>query len=304
MRSSARNSPAGSRVDTTMPRLPLALLAVASSVAIAAPSSPLHVPSADDLARARWLAADAHVRTLADSFAPPAEFRRVAVADGSFGAWLRQLPLRAPGSPVRAFDGELIHAGDDPRVAAVAELDVGARDLQQCADSIIRLDAEWRFAAGHGAQISYPIGHGSKLQWTRWAAGERPRISDDDRVTWRRGARADDSHAQLRAFLDVVFGWAGTATLEDGTRRVPRAQLRPGDFFVLGGHPGHAVLVLDVVEDGAGHRRALLGQGYMPAQDFHVLAHDGDPWFSLDGDTVVTPFWRPFPWTALHRLPV
>jgi len=286
-----------------MPRLPLALALAASSVALGAPASPLHAPTADELAGAPWLGADERVRSLADSFAPPPGFHRVDVAGGSFGAWLRRLPLRAPGSPVRAFDGSVVHAGDDARVAAVAELDVGTRDLQQCADSIIRLDAEWRFAANHRAQIAYPIGHGSRLAWTRWAAGERPRISDHDRVTWRRGARADDSHAALRAFLDVVFGWAGTATLEDGTKRVPRAQLRAGDFFVLGGHPGHAVLVLDVVEDDAGHRRALLGQGYMPAQDFHVLAHGGDPWFSLDGDTVDTPFWRPFPWTALHRLP-
>jgi hypothetical protein len=41
----------------------------------------------------------------------------------------------------------------------------------------------------------------------------------------------------------------------------------------------------------------------MPAQDFQVLAHDGDPWFSLDGDTVETPFWPAFSWAALRRLP-
>jgi hypothetical protein len=76
-----------------------------------------------------------------------------------------------------------------------------------------------------------------------------------------------------------------------------------GDFFVVGGHPGHAVLVLDVAEDDRGHSWALIGQGFMPAQDFQVLAHDGDPWFSLDGDTVQTPFWPAFSWSALRRLP-
>ena len=285
-----------------MPKLrALAALAI-STTALAAPSA-LHAPSRDELTRARWLTAGARVRSLADSFAPPAGFHRVAVADGSFGAWLRGLPLRAPGTPVRSFRGDVLHDGEDARVAAVAELDIGARDLQQCADSIIRLDAEWRFANDRSDEIRYPIGHGSQLAWTKWAHGERPHITDDDRVTWRRGARADDSHDALRAFLDVVFGWAGTATLADGTRKIARAELRPGDFFVIGGHPGHAVLVLDVVEDGAGHRRALLGQGFMPAQDFHVLAHDRDPWFSLDGDTIDTPFWKAFPWSSLHRLP-
>jgi hypothetical protein len=250
-----------------------------------------------------WLAADESHERLVDRFAPPAGFHRVAAADGSFAAWLRGLPLQAAGSPVRSFRGDEIRAGDDPGVAAVVVLDVGTRDLQQCADSIMRLDAEWRYAQGHADQILYAIGHRSELAFTTWANGDRPQIADDDRVTWRHAAKRDASHGALRAYLDVVFAWAGTATLADTARHVERAQLRAGDFFVLGGHPGHAVLVLDVVADDAGHRRALLGQGYMPAQDFHVLAHDHDPWFSLDGDTVETPFWRPFPWSALRRLP-
>lgn len=284
-------------------RRQVSLLLALAATAGTASGEPLHAPSQDELAAARWLSPAARVSSLADRFAPPPGFHRVAVDEGSFGAWLRRLPLRAAGTPVRSYRGDVLREGDDPSIAAVAELDVGARDLQQCADSIMRLDAEWRYAQGRGEEISYPIGHGEALAWRRWAAGDRPRLSDTAPVTWHRRAAADASHAALRAYLDVVFGWAGTATLEDGTRRVARARARPGDFFVAGGHPGHAVLILDLVEDDQGHRRALLGQGYMPAQDFQVLAHEGDPWFSLDGATVDTPSWAPFPWSALHRLP-
>jgi len=250
-----------------------------------------------------WLAEGTATTALAARIAPPPGFHRVVVGEGSFGAWLRDLPLRALGTPVRSFRGELLHEASDPRIAAVAELDVGSRDLQQCADSIMRLDAEWRYAAGHDDAISYAIGHGHALAWARWAAGERPTVGDRDRVTWARRGKPDGSHAALRAYLDVVFTWAGTASLDETTRRVPRNELRPGDFVVTGGHPGHAVLILDVAEDGAGHRRALLGQGFMPAQDFQVLAHDGDPWFSLDDDALATPFWPAFAWSALRRLP-
>lgn len=239
-------------------------------------------------------------RTTGTTFAPPPGFARVDVAAGSFGAYLRALPLRAPHTGVTSYRGDAILDGDDPRLAAVAELDVGTRDLQQCADSIVRLDAEWRFATGRGAQIRYAIGRDA-LAWPRWAAGDRPLVHDD-RVAWVHRTRADASHAALRAYLDVVFAWAGTEALADSAARVRRADVAPGDFFVLGGHPGHAVLILDVAVDAHGHRRALLGQGYMPAQDFHVLAHDGDAWFSLDDDEVATPFWRPFPWSALRRL--
>ena len=41
--------------------------------------------------------------------------------------------------------------------------------LQQCADSIMRLDAEWRYATGRGDEITYPIGHHHQLVWKRWA---------------------------------------------------------------------------------------------------------------------------------------
>jgi hypothetical protein len=62
------------------------------------------------------------------------------------------------------------------------------------------------------------------------------------------------------------------------------------------------VLVLDVAVNAAGERVALLGQGFLPAQDFHVLSPgEGGPWFSLEGSEVATPFWKPFPWSSLRR---
>ena len=58
--------------------------------------------------------------------------------------------------------------------------------------------------------------------------------------------------------------------------------MRPGDVFLKSGSPGHVVMVADVCENGAGQRAFLLAQGYMPAQQFHVLAnplHGDDPWY-------------------------
>jgi hypothetical protein len=49
------------------------------------------------------------------------------------------------------------------------------------------------------------------------------------------------------------------------------------------------VLVLDVAERD-GRRVFLLGQGYTPAQDFHVLKHEKGPWFSV-GEELRTPGW-------------
>jgi Domain of unknown function (4846) len=221
----------------------------------------------------------ATTRPIEETFAPPAGMTRVAVDDGSFGAWLRRLPLRPDGTPVRSFRGAQILSADDPRLAAVAELDVGTRDLQQCADSIIRLHAEWMWSRGRAGELAYPLVDGKRVgfhQQTREA---------------------------FRKYLVHVFAYASTLSLDKYAHKIDRAAARPGDFWVMGGSPGHAVLILDIAESKDGRRVALLGQGFMPAQDFHVLrAPDGSPWFSLDGDRVETPFWKPFGWKSLRRL--
>lgn len=259
-------------------------------------------PTREELARYSWLSKDARVRPLEASFAPPPGYTRVVVEPGSFGAWLRGLPLRPTGTPVRDFRGGQVLAADDPRLAAVAELDVGAANLQQCADSIIRLHAEWLWAQGQKGRIAYRFTSGDLASWSRYAAGERAKISGS-KVKWVQSATADSSRASFRAYLDLVFTYAGTLSLQEEKQRPSRESVRPGDFFVLGGSPGHAVLVLDVAENTAGERVALLGQGFIPAQDFQILSPGQDgPWFSLQGDEVATPLWKPFPWSSLRRL--
>lgn len=259
-------------------------------------------PTREELARYLWLSQAASVRTLESAFPPPSGYARVEVEAGTFGAWLRGLPLRPEGTPVRDFQGGEILVGDDSRLAAVAELDVGRANLQQCADSIIRLHAEWLWASNQKERIAYRFTSGHLASWPKYAAGDRARISGS-KVTWVRSGPEDRSRASFRAYLDLVFTYAGTLSLQAEKKRPGRQEVRPGDFFVLGGSPGHAVLVLDVAVNPTGERVALLGQGFIPAQDFHVLSPGKDgPWFSLEGDEVATPFWKPFPWSSLRRL--
>ena len=259
-------------------------------------------PTKEERARYPWLSAERSIRPLAEALPPPSGYTRVAVEEGSFGAWLRGLPLRPAGSPVRDFRGGEILDGEDASVAAVAELDVGSANLQQCADSIIRLHAEWLWSRGQKERIAYRFTSGHLASWPRYAAGERARVAGS-KVTWVKSGPVDGSRATFRAYLDLVFTYAGTLSLATEKQRPGREDVRPGDFFVLGGSPGHAVLVLDVARNPEGKRVALLGQGFIPAQDFHVLSPGRDgPWFSLDAEEVATPYWKPFPWSSLRRL--
>ncbi|RYZ42596.1 MAG: hypothetical protein EOO71_07310 [Myxococcaceae bacterium] len=264
---------------------------------------PSHAVTAEERARYPWLPATAQVRALEATFAPPEGYTRVPLEAGSFGAWLRGLPLRPEGTPVRDFAGDTVLAATDARLAAVGELDVGTANLQQCADSILRLHAEWRWASGHPDRIAYRFTSGHVASWPRYSLGDRARVSGS-KVTWvPDSAPADASRKAFRNYLDLLFTYAGTLSIQAEGARPGREQLRPGDFFVLGGSPGHTVLVLDVATNAKGERMALMGQGFTPAQDFHVLAGRDGPWFSLEGDAVATPFWAPFPTTSLRRLP-
>ena len=88
---------------------------------------------------------------------------------------------------------------------------------------------------------------------------------------WMPTTRADASRAAFRKWLDNVFGWANTGSLARDAVPVSLDDLRPGDFVVQPGAPGHTVLVLDLARAPDGRRALLLGQGFMPAQSFQVL---------------------------------
>jgi hypothetical protein len=240
-------------------------------------------------------------------FAPPAGFARVPVEPKSFGAFLRGLPLAPRDTPAVAFNGDPLYGnGFSPNVAAVAAIDVGTTDLQQCADSIVRLDAEWRWSRGERDQV-YRTASSQRLSFPRWLSGDRVRAVGSRLVETRSALPQPATHRAFRKGLDMVFGWANTASLSKEGVQVSLPDLRPGDFMVMPGVPfGHAVLVLDEARAADGRSALLLGQGYMPAQSFQVLrSGPASPWFIVtpDARAIETPFWQPFPVDSLRRFP-
>jgi hypothetical protein len=241
-----------------------------------------------------WLT-QAPARTIAGSFAPPSGFVRVSAAEGSFGDWLRHLPLAPAGTPVRFYGGR--EKPDQSEVAAVVDIDVGGADLQQCADAIIRLRAEYLFGRNAIGDLAFDFTSGDRYGFQSFAEGVTPAVAGA-KVTWRTGRRHDLSHNSLRRWLDIVFRYAGTLSLSRELPRVPRlSDAAIGDVLVHGGMPGHAVLIVDlVVEPATGRKLALLAQGFMPAQSVHVLRNpldpDLSPWFALADDRpIVMPQW-------------
>lgn len=224
-------------------------------------------------------------QTLEHRFPPPRGFVRAGAAPGSWAEWLRGLPMKPAKAPVLIYTGAQKWRQDAH--AAVIDIDVGKRDLQQCADAIMRLRAEWLFGANRKQEIRFNDTEGKRLSFS---------------------ARRDNGYASFRKYMDYVFAYAGTYSLERELKPASLPTLQAGDVFIKGGFPGHAVLVADVVENPhSGEKRFLLVQSYMPAQEMHVLknpgAADGSPWYAatFEGD-LVTPEWT-FAATALRRWP-
>jgi len=232
----------------------------------------------------------------------PSGWQRLPAPPGSFGAWLRGLPVK-PGRPeVRLFDGKP-KANQDAHFV-VLDVDTGGRDLQQCADAVMRLRAEFQRQAGLESEICFRFTDGTEARWRDWKQGLRPKRSGG-KMTWDKRASADASYQSFRRYLDIVFGYAGTASLARELDRVSDARrIEAGDVFIQGGSPGHAVIVVDVAQDAQGRRAVLLAQSYMPAQDIHVLRNPrspDNPWYIIDGDgPLTTPEWH-FPAGSLRR---
>ncbi len=226
----------------------------------------------------------------------PNGFNRVQAPVGSVAEWLRNLPTLPGRGTVMRYDG-LKKTNQDAH-HLILDIDVGKKDLQQCADAAMRLRAEYLLATKKESQIHFNFTSGDNCQWTKWKQGIRPVVRS--KVSWVKSAQPDGSYKNFRKYMDMVFTYAGTASLSRELKKVPLADIQPGDVFIQGGHPGHAVTVMDVCVNEKGEKQFLLSQSYMPAQQIHILVNPkdyergnpgGNPWYAvkdISGD-----FWTP-----------
>ena len=98
-----------------------------------------------------------------------------------------------------------------------------------------------------------------------------------------KSAEPDDSDETFIKYLHTVFNYAGTASMATECRKIKLDDIRIGDVFLRAGSPGHVLMVVDTAQNSDGKTAFLLAQGYMPAQEFHVLKNHGDdPWYYED----------------------
>lgn len=201
----------------------------------------------------------------------PQGYTRPPAPAGSYAAWLRSLPLKR-NKTVFLYNG--MPKANQSAQFAVLDMPVGNKDLQQCADAVMRLYAEYQYSRQRFGAIDF---------------------TDNANTHYRLPAGA--GRAAFEQYLEKVFSYCGTASLEKQLSAVPDfLQLQAGDVLIKGGSPGHAMQLVDMAVDKAGHKIYLLAQSYMPAQDIHIVVAPGqpllNPWYPADNSpNIETPEW-------------
>lgn len=213
--------------------------------------------------------------TLQERFCTPEGYSRLYADSGSFGAYLRNLPLKPSGTPVKLFDGRIKDSAGVYR--AVVDMEISPADLQQCADAVMRLRAEYLFAAKRFSEISFRFTGDGKMHAYSSYAG------------------ADRTYRMFRKYMDHVFAYANTASLKKQLIPGKPLQMRPGDVLIQSGNPyGHAVMVVDMCSGKQGRQKFMLAQSYMPAQEIQILINplDNSVWYTLQAEGILqTPEW-------------
>ncbi len=196
----------------------------------------------------------------------PAGFRRQNASQGSFTIFLRNVKLKKDNT-VYLYNGQ--PKRNQFAQYAVLDISIGNADLQQCADAVMRLRAEYLFE-----QKDY----------------EKIVFYDHNKKAYPFAAPFTPTH--LSSYLKRVFGMCGSASLAKQLKPVTFFKnIQPGDVIIRGGFPGHAVIVMDVASNTKGEKIFLLAQSYMPAQDIHVLVNPTNPelspWYEVNDDLFI-----------------
>ena len=232
-------------------------------------------------------------KTIAERFYTPIDYQRTVIAENSFAHYLRNLKLKPVGSEVRFHNGGI--KPNNNVYDAVVDLEIGTRNLHQCADAIMRLKAEYLWEQKKYNQIHFNFTNGFRVDYSEWIKGKRIKL-DGNKTSWVHKTNPGNTYDDFWNYLEVIFMYAGTASLEKELKPAKINEAEIGDILIQGGHPGHAVIIVDKATNlKTGKNVYLLAQSYMPAQEIQILKNPMDgalsPWYELSEGDIATPEW-------------
>lgn len=223
-------------------------------------------------------------KTIMERINPPKGYTWVTEEKGSFGAYVQAVKLKPAGAKILDFDEKPIK--NQFEHVAILDIDVGTKNLQQCADAIIRLRAEYLWAQKRFDEIKFDFTSGDAYSWRDFKNGIRPKVSGNNKVEFIKSAPKSDGYEAFKRYLDIIFTYAGTISLNRETNRVTdNRKIKTGDMIISPGSPGHAAIIAGRAKNKQGHTVFLLAQGYKPAQSIHIITNPFkpkyNPWYEI-----------------------
>jgi hypothetical protein len=225
----------------------------------------------------------------------PRGFTYVDEGDSVYSKWLLNLQLKKNKS-VYLYNGNL--KDDQHAQFCVLDIDIGKKDLIQCADAAMKIRADFLFEKKRFSEIKFMATSGDEISFDRWSKGIRWKEQGNKLIAYSLTRNINNSKDNYNLFMELAFSYCGTYSLSKQLNPVNDVKsIQPGDIFIQGGFPGHAVTVMAVAKNDAGKKIFLLSQGYMPAQDIHILKNYNDPdlspWYRLsEVYPLYTPQWQ------------
>ncbi|RYZ57354.1 MAG: hypothetical protein EOO14_11085, partial [Chitinophagaceae bacterium] len=152
----------------------------------------------------------------------PSPVKRIEITDKeSWLYFLQNLPEKE--GAIVDYKGQAV--ADQEKMFSLLNYDVGKRDLQQCADALMRLRAEYLFARQRYEEIRFHFTNGTLYTFKAYVSGLRP-VASGSSVRFITTQPALYTHAHLRSYLDLVYAYAGTISLA--------GELKSIDAFTIG----------------------------------------------------------------------
>lgn len=222
--------------------------------------------------------------TISERIKVPDTYTRVKYPEGSFSSYIQNYKLKS-------FDAKVINYDGKPYVyqsghVGVLEVPVPSNGLQQCADALIRIRAEYLWETNRKDDIGFNFTSGHYCSWKKYAEGYRPKINGS-KVSFHKTASRDTSKQNFYKYLNLIYTYAGTQSLYNELPKITnKANVEVGDMLIYPGNPGHVIMVVDKITTIDGDILFIFAQGNTPAQSVHILKNLNDssisPWYDIE----------------------